>query len=84
MMHCPSYLVTAVEILRHQCYQLEEAVVVMTPAVERKMILPMLGPGALQIGLSFVSPELQILHMGLNLKTVLVGVVEVEVVQLFL
>jgi hypothetical protein len=55
-------------------------------AVERKMmILPMLGPGALEIGLFFVKTELQIPYMGLNLKTVVVvEEVEAEVVQPFL
>jgi hypothetical protein len=61
-------------------------------AVERKtMILPMFGPGALEIGFSFVRLELQI-PPSLNLKTVLVVVVgvvgvvgvEAESAQLFL
>jgi hypothetical protein len=69
--------------------EVELEVEVEVAAVERKtMILPMFGPGALEIGFSFVRLELQI-PPSLNLKTVLVVVVgvvgvEAESAQLFL
>jgi hypothetical protein len=60
--------------------EVEVEVEVAVAAVERKMmILPMFGPGALEIGFSFVRLELQI-PPSLNLKTVLVVVVVVGVV----